>query len=299
MWLAWKSLKDFDSMFLNLSSCDFLSLIKKELSKNTTGEITDVNQLNDQQQHLVFVVDNKSFVKDTLQLSSRNMEKLSEISTLLSYIPHQKVVVEYSSPNIAKAFHVGHLRSTIIGGFIANLHEFIGHDVTRLNYLGDWGTQCGLLLAGYQQFGSEDDLHQNPLYHLLRVYVMANKEAEKNSSFLDHAKHLFFQMENGEKTILTHWKKFRDLSIEEYNKVYKRLGVKFDKYESESMYSKAAKYVLERMEENGHLSTDKNNPKVLKLKLANGQEQNVTVAKSDGSTLYLSRQVYSCISTHH
>ncbi|XP_076358766.1 putative arginine--tRNA ligase, mitochondrial [Tachypleus tridentatus] len=224
VWLAWKSLKDFDSTFLNLSSCDFVSLIKKELSENTTGEITGVNQLNDHQQHLVFVVDYKSFVKDTLQLSSRNMEKLSETSTLLSYIPHQKVVVEYSSPNIAKAFHVGHLRSTIIGSFIGNLHEFLGHDVTRLNYLGDWGTQCGLLFAGYQQFGSEDDLHQNPLYHLLRVYVMANKEAEKNSSFLDHAKHLFSQMENGNKAILTYWKKFRDLSIEEYNKVYNRLG---------------------------------------------------------------------------
>lgn len=179
----------------------------------------------------------------------------------------KKIVVEFSSPNIAKPFHAGHLRSTIIGGFISKLYATIGWDVLRLNYLGDWGKQYGLLANGYKQFGSEEELLRDPINHLFNVYVKINQvvkeqegpikdlreqiqadraqgkdtstlekelEAKVDASEDEKARRYFKSMEDGDKEALALWEKFRDLSIKKYEQTYARLNIEFDEYTGES-----------------------------------------------------------------
>ncbi|KAH6851013.1 hypothetical protein B0I37DRAFT_307959 [Chaetomium sp. MPI-CAGE-AT-0009] len=170
----------------------------------------------------------------------------------------KKAIIEFSSPNIAKEFHAGHLRSTIIGAFIANLYESSGWDVVRINYLGDWGKQFGLLAVGWEKYGSEELLQAQPLKHLLDVYVKINADfkpeeaardkvrdegrdtAEIESRGLFAARNAFFKrMESGEPEALALWKRFRDISIERYIDIYARLGVSFDVYAGESQVNPA------------------------------------------------------------
>jgi arginyl-tRNA synthetase len=172
--------------------------------------------------------------------------------------PKKKAIVEFSSPNIAKEFHAGHLRSTIIGAFIANLYESMGWEVTRINYLGDWGKQFGLLAVGWQKYGSEELLEAQPLKHLLDVYVKINAEfrpeeaaskqardegkdtAEIESKGLFAERNDFFKkMEDGDTDALALWQRFRDISIERYIDIYARLGIHFDVYAGESQVNPA------------------------------------------------------------
>lgn len=170
----------------------------------------------------------------------------------------KRAIVEFSSPNIAKEFHAGHLRSTIIGAFIANLYENMGWDVVRINYLGDWGKQFGLLAVGWEKYGSEELLLSEPLKHLLDVYVKINAEfkpeeaaskqardegrdtAEIESQGLFSERNAFFKrMELGDQETLALWKRFRDISIERYIDIYARLGINFDVYAGESQVNPA------------------------------------------------------------
>ncbi|MBN3276741.1 SYRM protein, partial [Polyodon spathula] len=179
-------------------------------------------------------------------------------SELFHQRPKGRTVVEFSSPNIAKKFHVGHLRSTIIGNFIANLKEALGNSVTRINYLGDWGMQFGLLGAGFQQFGSEEQLKANPLQHLFDVYVQVNKAAEDDENIKNNAQEFFRRLENGNNQALSLWRHFREISIEEYARIYKRLGVHFGQYSGESLYRQKSQEVLNQLEAHGLLrKTDK------------------------------------------
>ena len=165
----------------------------------------------------------------------------------------KRVLIEFSSPNIAKPFHAGHLRSTIIGGFLGNLYELLGYHVWRINYLGDWGKQYGLLALGYERYGNEQALEENPIGHLYDLYVKINKElsAEKEeikaleadgedasklkSEGLDEqARRYFKAMCDNDQEALAIWKRFRDLSIARYKETYARLNIRFDEYLGES-----------------------------------------------------------------
>ncbi|KAI9750699.1 MAG: hypothetical protein M4579_006347 [Chaenotheca gracillima] len=169
---------------------------------------------------------------------------------------NKKIVIEFSSPNIAKEFHAGHLRSTIIGGFLSNLYEAGGWDVVRMNYLGDWGRQYGLLAIAWEKFGSEEAFQRNPTGHLFDIYVKisalfkpeddAFKAASKrgddtveleNSGLLGQAKRYFRSMEEGDEQALELWRRFRVLSIEKYKQTYARLNIHFDDYSGESQVS--------------------------------------------------------------
>lgn len=203
-------------------------------------------------------------------------------------------LVEFSSPNIAKPFHAGHLRSTIIGAFLANLYEANGWDVKRLNYLGDWGKQFGLLALGWRRFGDEQKLQENPVQHLFDVYVEINKlaseEGGKGEQIHDEAREFFKGMEDGKEENLLEWERFRDLSIEKYKETYARLNVHFDEYRGES---KVRKHHIEdtlsklrtmdfvSREENGALLAD-----LSKFKL-----EKAVVERKDGTPLYLTRDI--------
>lgn len=213
-------------------------------------------------------------------------------------VENKKVVIEFSSPNIAKPFHAGHLRSTIIGGFLSNLYEKCGWEVVRMNYLGDWGKQFGLLAVGFERYGSEEELAKDPIHHLFEVYVRINRdiEAEGDSLPLEEstngkAREYFKKMEDGDPEALKIWKRFRELSIEKYIDTYARLNIKYDTYSGESQVSKESmKKALDLFHEKNLLHEDKG-ALLIDLTKFNKKLGKAIVQKSDGTTLYLTRDV--------
>uniref|UniRef100_A0A8D3D5L6 Probable arginine--tRNA ligase, mitochondrial n=1 Tax=Scophthalmus maximus TaxID=52904 RepID=A0A8D3D5L6_SCOMX len=200
-------------------------------------------------------------------------------------------LVEYSSPNIAKKFHAGHLRSTIIGNFIANLKQSLGNNVIRMNYLGDWGMQFGLLGAGFGRFGCPEKLKQNPLQHLFEVYVQVNKEAEHSEEVKQAARHFFRQLEQHESEAVSLWQRFRDITVSEYQHVYKRLGVHFDIYSGESEHQAQAQETVQQLRSRGLLKTSEKGTGVVDLSPDGDMSSICTLLRSDGTTLYITRDL--------
>ncbi|XP_068793844.1 probable arginine--tRNA ligase, mitochondrial isoform X2 [Struthio camelus] len=241
-----------------------------------------------------FTINRELLAKTVLQQVLKDGSEYGIKSELFSTVPRQKAVVEFSSPNIAKKFHVGHLRSTIIGNFIANLKVALGHQVTRINYLGDWGMQFGLLGVGFQQFGNNEKLKSNPLEHLVEVYVQINKTAEdENTKRL--AKDFFRKLEEHDEQTLSLWKQFRSFSIEEYIQIYKRLGVHFDEYSGESFYQEKSQEVLKMLEEKGLLQKTTKGTGIVDVSEKKDLSSFATVMRSDGSSLYITRDLAAAI----
>ncbi len=159
------------------------------------------------------------------------------------------VVIDYSSPNIAKPFHVGHLRSTVIGNAIYKIYEALGYNCEGVNHLGDWGTQFGKLIVAYHNWGSKEAVENQGIQELMRIYVRFHDEAEKNPALDDEARLWFVKMQEGDEEALTLWKWFYDISIKEFERVYKMLGVKFDAYTGESFYNDKMAPVVEELKE--------------------------------------------------
>ncbi|ELP85100.1 arginyl-tRNA synthetase, cytoplasmic, putative [Entamoeba invadens IP1] len=205
----------------------------------------------------------------------------------------QKVVVEFSSPNIAKPFHAGHLRSTIIGNFIANVHRLLGFDVISMNWLGDWGSQFGLLAIGFEKYGSQEELEKNPIRHLYDVYVKINADKKADDNVRAQGKDFFKHMEQGDEEYLAKWKLFKKLSLEELKRVYKRLNVTFDVFtgESETDWALVDETVKE-LEVKGISKMDKG---CLVVDLEKYKLGVALLKKDDGSTLYLTRDIASAI----
>lgn len=223
---------------------------------------------------------------------------------------NKTIIVEFSSPNIAKPFHAGHLRSTIIGGFLSNLHEKLGWNVVRMNYLGDWGKQFGVLAVGFRKYGSEAELEANPIQHLFDVYVKINNDmtaekeaAEAKGETLDpencidsEARAFFKGMENGDEEALKLWKKFRDLSIERYIGTYARLNIKYDVYSGESQVSNdVMKEVSNTLKEKNMITEDRGALLIDFKNLGQKKLGKVLVQKSDGTSLYITRDLGAAI----
>lgn len=222
--------------------------------------------------------------------------------TSYGYLPigeGKKMIVEFSSPNIAKPFHAGHLRSTIIGGFLSNLYEKAGWNVTRFNYLGDWGKQFGLLAVGFEKYGSEEKLSSDPINHLFEVYVRVNKditdEGEITGGTNDKAREYFRRMEDGDENALKIWKRFRDLSIDKYIGTYARLNISYDVYSGESQVSQEKmNEVIDLFDKKGLVHEDRG-AKLIDLTKFNKKLGKCLVQKSDGTSLYLTRDVGEAI----
>ena len=202
------------------------------------------------------------------------------------------IIVEFSSPNVAKPFHMGHLRSTIIGNFVANIQEAVGHKVIRLNWLGDWGTQFGLLAHGLQNSDLEQILNcQDPMHELYNVYVKVNKNAENDENIATEARTLFAKLEAGSAQLKTQWSQIRCATVDSLEKVYSRLGIHFDHYHGEAMYGnqKTKDSVLNRLTESGLLTIIEDGCQVIDLDGAH--KRRVVITKSDGSSLYITRDI--------
>ncbi|ORZ09221.1 arginyl-tRNA synthetase [Absidia repens] len=198
------------------------------------------------------------------------------------------VLIDYSSPNIAKPFHAGHLRSTILGNFIKRSHEAMGYRTIGINYLGDWGKQYGLLAVGFGKYGDEQALIEDPIQHLYNVYVAINKEAEENDDINQQANEYFRRMEQGDQQILSQWQRFRDISIEFYQKIYQRLNITFDHYSGESYAEGYISRVYDLLKTKGLLS-DINGGECVDLEQY-GLGKPI-VKRADGTTLYLTRDL--------
>ena len=202
------------------------------------------------------------------------------------------VLVEYSSPNIAKPFHIGHIRSTVIGNSIYKIYDFLGYDTVRINHLGDYGTQFGKMICAYRKWGNREDVIREPIKSLLSYYTKFHEEAEKDPSLEDEARAIFVKLENGEPEEVELWQWFREESLKEFNRVYDMLGITFDSYNGESFYSDKMPAVVQELKDKGLLVED-NGAQIVKLDQFDLPPALIT--KSDGSTLYITRDIAAAI----
>lgn len=234
-----------------------------------------------------------------------------EINSANPGFTSQRVVIDFSSPNIAKPFHFGHLKSTILGNFLSNLHQFYGHKVTKLNYVGDWGTQYGLLSLGLDNdhrassIFNSDSTNRSLLEQLVDIYVEANIRGKDDEDYYKQARQRFELMDSNQgDDQIRRWRMIRDLSLKELYKSYKQLGLKFDAYEYESDYAKASRDLVEQMKARGLVKqkldiSDKEGAAYWVIEvIKNDKVLEVPILKSDGTSLYITRDVTAAITRH-
>lgn len=202
------------------------------------------------------------------------------------------VIVEFSSPNIAKPFHVGHLCSTVIGSSVEKMYKYLGYKTVRINHLGDWGTQFGKLISAWKKWGDEEALQATPIKELLRIYVKFHDEAQNNPDLENEGRQYFKKLEDGEEEAVGYWKRFMEMSLLEFKKIYDLLGIEFDSYNGESFYSDKMDEVVSILESKGLLE-ESQNARVVSL-----EELNIPpciIVKSDGASIYATRDLAAAI----
>lgn len=198
------------------------------------------------------------------------------------------VPIDMSAPNIAKPFSIGHLRSTVIGDSIAKIYEKLGYQPIKINHLGDWGKQFGLLITAYKKYGDEATITANPIDELLKLYVKINAEAKEDSEVDEEGRQWFLKMEQGDEEALRIWKWFSDVSLIEFNRIYGKLGVTFDHFMGESFYSDKMDAIVEDLENKNLLHESKG---ALIVDLEKYNLNPALIKKTDGATLYITRDL--------
>lgn len=201
----------------------------------------------------------------------------------------KKIVIDYSAPNIAKPFHIGHLRSTVIGGALYNIYKYLGYTVTGINHLGDYGTQFGKLIEGYKLWGQEYNIEENPIEELTKIYIRINEACKEDEQVLENCRNNFKKLEDGDKYCTEVWEKFRNLSLKEFKKVYELLGSKFDSWNGEAFYSDKMPEVIDILSKTGRL-VESQGAKIIDLE-EKGINTPCIIEKSNGSTTYATRDL--------
>lgn len=256
--------------------------LKDKFDKNSFEKVENLGP------YLNFFVDKSILSKSVIEkiLEEKDKYGASKVGE------NKKVLIEYSSPNIAKPFHVGHLFSTAIGNSLYKILTFEGYDCERINHLGDWGTQFGKLIAAYKRWVDQEALEKEPIKELLRIYVRFHDEAEKDPSLEEEGRLHFKRLEDGEEEEVRLWKRFRELSLKEFKKVYDMLNVEFDSYAGESFYGDKMDAVVEEIDKKG-LLVESNGAKVVMLEDYNMPP--CIIKKSDGATIYATRDLATAI----
>lgn len=200
----------------------------------------------------------------------------------------KNIIVEYSSPNIAKPFHIGHLRNTIIGSSLYKIYKFLGYNTTGINHLGDYGTQFAKLIEGYKRWGNEYNIDENPIEELTKIYVRISELCKNDESVLEDCRENFKKLEEGDKFCVDLWTRFRDVSLKEFQKIYDLLDVKFDSWNGESFYIDKIPEVEARLEKSG-VVTESEGAKIVDL-----EDKGMGVCiirKANGSTIYATRDL--------
>ena len=251
---------------------------KIEMPNEYISKIENVNGF------LNIFINNDVLIKDLLDEMDQQKENYGS-----SKLGNGKnIVIDYSSPNIAKQFHIGHLRTTIIGRALYNMYKFLGYNTISINHLGDWGTQFGKLIEGYKRFGNEYDLSEKPIDNLTEIYVRINELCKEDESVLEDCRNNFKKLEDGDPYCVEIWQKFKDLSLKEFERVYDILNIKFDYYLGESFYTDKIPEVIEILRKNNKLEESQG------AEIVNLEDKNMPplmVVKSNGSTSYAARDL--------
>lgn len=245
-----------------------------------TDKISEIKSING---YLNFYIDTSNIASKILTNILDKKEKYG--SKNIGY--GKNIVIDYSSPNIAKPFHLGHFRNTVLGSSLYKLYENLGYNVIGINHIGDWGRQFGLLIEGYKLYKDEYDINNNALQVLSDIYVRINKLAKEDDEVLDRARQNFKELENGNKEYIKLWEFFREVSLREYNRIYEILECKFDSYNGEAFYNDKMEEVINILDKKGVL-LDSEGAKVVEI------GENIPpciIVKSNGSTIYATRDL--------
>lgn len=250
--------------------------------KNAIGEVDFLDDIQVQGAYLNFFVNKEQFVKSMVDTAISENFGSSDIGE------GKTICIDYSSPNVAKNFHVGHLRTTIIGNSLYKIFSKLGYKVVRINHLGDWGTQFGKLIVAYKAWGDEEAVKRDGVAELMKLYVKFHDEAEKNPELNDEARAWFTKMEHGDEEALRIWQWFKDISLVEYKRTYELLGMDFDYYLGESFYRDKTSDVVNKLT-NANLLTESEGAKIVNL-----DEYDMApclILKNDGSSIYATRDL--------
>lgn len=245
--------------------------------------------------YINFFVDRKSYASSVLSNVLKQGEAFGEEKTGKG----KTIVIDYSSPNIAKPFHVGHLRSTVIGNAIYKIYEKLGYECIGVNHLGDWGTQFGKLIVAYKNWGSKEAVEQDGIQELMRIYVKFHDEAKEMPELDEEARAWFVKMQNGEEEAIVLWKWFYEISMKEFERVYQMLGVKFDAYTGESFYNDKMAPVVQELKDKKLLTESEG---ALIVDLEEEKMPPCLIIRKDGGTLYATRDITAAIyrkNTYH
>ena len=234
--------------------------------------------------YINFFVNKERIIKEVLEEVSNKKEEYGK-STLGA---GQNIIVEYSSPNIAKPFHIGHLRNTVIGSSLYNMYKYLGYNTIGINHLGDYGTQFGKMIEGYKRWGQEYNIDENPIEELTKIYVRINDLCKKDEDVLKACRDNFKKLEDGDQYCTEIWNRFREVSLNEFNRIYELLGVKFDSLNGEAFYSDKMPEVEELLRNSGRLVKSEG------AEIIDLEEEKMGVCmikKSNGSTTYATRDL--------
>lgn len=269
--------------------------LAKELKKAPniiTGEIkekiditgTDIEKVEIAGGYLNFTISKLEIAKVTLEEIDNKKEEYGK-----SDLGNNKtVIVEYSSPNIAKPFHIGHLRTTLIGRALYNMYKYLGYNTIGINHLGDYGTQFGKMIEGYKRWGQEYNIEENPIEELTKIYVRINALCKEDEEVLEICRDNFKKLEEGDKYCVDLWNKFREVSLKEFYRIYDLLDIKFDSLNGEAFYQDKTDEVINILEKTGKL-VESEGARIIDL-----EEQKMPpciVCKSNGSTIYATRDL--------
>lgn len=234
--------------------------------------------------YLNFYINKTALIKNTLEEVNSKGEEYGK-----SNIGERKnIIVEYSSPNIAKPFHIGHLRNTLIGHTLYNMYKFLGYNVVGINHLGDYGTQFGKMIEGYKLWGEEYNIEENPIEELTKIYVRINDLCKEDETVLEACRDNFKKLEEGDEYCTKIWNKFKDLSLKEFNRIYDILGVKFDSLNGEAFYSDKMDEIVDLLDKSGKL-IESEGAKIVDLE---EQKKGICmIKKSNDSTTYATRDL--------
>lgn len=260
------------------------NIIAEELKNKIELEKTDIEKVESQGAYLNFTIKKEMLAKEVIEEITKQKENYGKQEIGKG----KNVIVEYSSPNIAKPFHIGHLRTTLIGRALYNIYKTLGYNTIGINHLGDYGTQFGKMIEGYKRWGNEYNLEENPIEKLTDIYVRINALCKEDENVLEVCRDNFKKLEEGDEYCTNLWKQFRDLSLKEFYRIYDLLNINFDSLNGEAFYSDKTDEVIEILERIGKL-VESEGARIIDL-----EEQKMPpciVCKSNGSTIYATRDL--------
>ena len=258
-------------------------IIANEIKEKINLKNTGIEKIEVIGGFLNFFINKKVLIKEVLEGFEKQEYKDLKIGE------GKNIVIDYSAPNIAKPFHIGHLRSTVIGGALSNIYKFLGYNVTGVNHLGDYGTQFGKLIEGYKLWGDEYDIDKDPINELTKIYIRINNLCKEDEKVLEDCRNNFKKLEDGDSYCVEIWNRFKEVSLKEFQRVYDLLGSKFESWNGEAFYADKMQEVVELLEKSGKL-VESQGAKVVDL-ADQGIDTPCIIIKSNGSSTYATRDL--------